>query len=125
MSRKLNLRVREAVARIVENDIADPRLTLVTITDVDVSADSSYATVYYSTIDPDLVSRDPSRTGGDRVPAPREVEAGFEAANAKIRVLLGERLSTRRTPELRFEPDPVAERASRVETLLRELRSES
>ncbi len=123
MSRQLDNLVQQALARIIETEIADPRLSLVTITDVDVSPDAAYATVYYSTIDPDLVSRDPERAGGDPLPEPEEVKDGFASAGSKIRALLGDRVSIRRTPELRFQPDPVARRASRVEDLLRSLRA--
>lgn len=124
MSRKLDTLVQETLARIIEREIADPRLSLVTITGVDVSPDAGYATVYYSMIDPGLVSRDPRQTGGDRLPEPEEVADGFDSAGSRIRSLLGERLSTRRTPELRFEPDPVPEQASRVEALLRSIRAD-
>lgn len=124
MSRKLDILVQETLARIIENEIADPRLSLVTITGVDVSPDAAYATVYYSAIDPGLVSRDPRQTGGDRLPEPDEVADGFASAGSRIRSLLGDRLATRRTPELRFEPDPVPEQARRVEALLRTMRAD-
>lgn len=124
MSRKLDSLVQEALARIIKTEIADPRLSLVTITDVDVSPDAAYATVYYSALDPDLVSRDPRETGGDPLPQPEEVAEGFASAASRIRSVLGQRLSIRRTPELRFEPDPVAEQASRVESLLRTMRAD-
>ncbi len=44
-NRRLDQHVKEAVAQIVEQEIADPRLTLVTITDVEVTPDQKYATV--------------------------------------------------------------------------------
>lgn len=123
-NRRLDATVRQALAEIVEQEIADPRLTFFTITDVEVSLDSSYATVYWTSIDPDVVSGDVRGGVGDPVAAPHEVEAGLEAAAPRIRSLLGRRLSTRRTPELRFHRDPVVERAGRVEELLRRLRAE-
>ena len=124
MSRKLNVHVREAIAEIVEREISDPRLSLVTIRDVEVAPDASVATVFYTSLDSDLVSQDPSRSGGDPLPDEHEVEAGFASASSRIRSLLGQRLSTRRTPELRFVRDPVAEQAGRVEELLRRMRDE-
>ncbi len=125
MARKRNPRVdqavREAVADLLETELADPRLKFVSITDVEVTPDQEVATLYYTTLDPDLVTRDPRRTGGDRLPEAHEVEAGLAAATPRLRSLLGRRARLRATPELRFRPDPIAEQASRVEELLRDL----
>ena len=123
-NRRLDQHVKEAVAQIVEQEISDPRLNLVTITDVEVTSDQKYATVYWTALDSGLVSRDPSRTGGDSLPDEDEVAAGFEAAKARIQGLVARRVQTRNTPELRFRPDPVASQAARVEDLIRRVRSE-
>lgn len=123
-NRRLDQHVKEAVAQIVEQEIADPRLTLVTITDVEVTPDQKYATVFWSALDAELVSKDPSRTGGDRLPDPDEVAAGFEAARSRIQGLVARRVQTRNTPELRFKPDPVASQAAKVEELIRRVRDE-
>lgn len=121
-NRRLDQHVKEAVAQIVEEEIADPRLNLVTITDVEVTTDQKYATVYWSALDSDLLSRDPSRTGGDALPDADEVAAGFEAARPRIQGLVARRVQSRNTPELRFRPDPVASQAARVEDLIRRVR---
>lgn len=113
--------VRQAVADLLETEIADPRLQLITITEAEVTQDHEVATIYYSTLDPSLVSGDPRRTGGDRLPEPHEVEAGLAAATPRLRGLVGRRAKLRTSPELRFRPDPVAEQATRVEELLRNL----
>jgi ribosome-binding factor A len=125
MARKRNPRtdrqVQAALADLIETEIADPRLTLVSITEVDVTPDHDVATVYYSTIDPALVSRDHRRTGGDRLPTPEEVAEGLEAVAPRLRGLLAQRAKLRVAPELRFRPDPVVEQAARIESLLRDL----
>lgn len=113
--------VREAVADLLETEIADPRLQLITITEAEVTQDHEVATIYYSTLDPALVTGDPRRTGGDRLPEAHEVEAGFAAAAPRLRGLVGRRAKLRTSPELRFKPDPVVEQANRVEQLLRRL----
>ncbi len=115
--------VRDAIARVIDEDIADPRVNLVTITDVKVTPDRKYATVYYTIIDPSLVAGD--RGGrGDRLPTAEEVADGLAAARPRIQALVGQRTRIRNTPELRFEPDPVAEQAGRIESLLRNLRQD-
>jgi ribosome-binding factor A len=116
--------VKEAIADIVENDVADPRLTLVTITDVDVTPDLDYARVYYSILHSDLVSGTPARNGGERLPEADEVAAGFDAAKSRIQSLLARRVKMRRTPDLHFIPDPVAEQAARVEDLIRRVKDD-
>ena len=123
-NRRLDQHVKEAVAQIVEEDISDPRLNLVTITDVEVTADQKYATVYWTALDRGLVSRDPSSTGGDPLPEEGEVAAGFEAARSRIQGLVARRVQSRNTPELRFRPDPVASQAARVEDLIRRVRAD-
>ena len=122
-NRRLDQHVKQAVAQIVEQDISDPRLNLVTITDVEVTPDQKYATVYWTALDRDLLSRDPSQTGGDPLPEEDEVAAGFEAARARIQGLVARRVQSRNTPELRFRPDPVASQAARVEDLIRRVRA--
>ncbi|MEX0706135.1 MAG: 30S ribosome-binding factor RbfA [Nitriliruptoraceae bacterium] len=113
--------VRSAIADLIETEVADPRVRFVTITEVEVTPDHDVATVWYTTLDPDLVSRDPARTGGDRVPAATEVAAGLESATSRLRAMLARRVDLRVVPDLRFRPDPVAEQSAKVEELLRRL----
>jgi ribosome-binding factor A len=121
---RLDGTVREALADLIETELADPRLTLVTLTEVQVSQDAKEAVVFYTTLDPDLVSEPPARTGGDRLPEAHEVAAALESARPRLQSLLAKRVRLRNTPVLRFEADPVADQASRVEALLREVRRE-
>lgn len=119
---RLSRVVKEAVARILGSDISDPRLQLVTITDAEVTNDQSYATIWYSVVPQDVLAADPARTGGDRPAEPEEVAAAFASAHGRIQGLLARELTSRKTPELRFEPDPVTEQAARVEDLIRRVR---
>lgn len=125
MSKKRNPRVdtavRQAVADLIDTEIADPRLAFVTFTEAQVTPDHEHALLYYSTLDPSVVSRDPRRTGGDRVPSPEEVAEGLESAAPRLRGLVSRRAKLRTTPLLRFEPDPVVAQAARVEELLRDI----
>jgi ribosome-binding factor A len=113
--------VQEAVADLLESEVADPRLAFVTITEAEVTQDHEVATIYYSTLDPTLITRDHRRTGGDRVPDEHEVAEGFVSAAPRLRAMVGRRARLRTSPELRFKPDPVVEQATRVEQLLRGL----
>ncbi len=128
MARKRNPRieslVRSALADLIETEVSDPRVAFVTITDVEVTPDHDVATIYYTSLDPGLVARDPRRTGGDHVPTAEQVAAGLQSASSRLRTLLVRRVVLRAAPELRFVPDPVTEQSSRVEALLRNLQSD-
>ncbi|MEX2550109.1 MAG: ribosome-binding factor A [Nitriliruptoraceae bacterium] len=125
MVRKRNPRVdkqvRAAVADLLETELSDPRLTFVTITEADVTPDHEVATVYYSSLDPSVLSRDPQRTGGDRVADPEDVAEALASVAGRLRGQVARRVGLRATPDLRFVPDPVTEQAARVDELLRGL----
>lgn len=125
MAKKRNPRVdravRDAVADLVATDLADPRLTFITFTEAQVTPDHEVATVFYSTLDPAVISRDPRRTGGDRVASPDAVAEALDAATSRLRGPVARRARLRTTPDLRFEPDPVVEQAARVDELLRRI----
>lgn len=106
---RLNELFRRELARLLLSELKDPRLAEVTITDVRVSGDLSYATVY---IRNDL--------GG----SVEEAIAGLEHAGGFIRRELGRSLHLRKIPEFRFEIDETFEHARRIEELLRQTREE-
>jgi ribosome-binding factor A len=124
MARKRNPRVdrdvRAAIADALGTEVSDPRLALVTITEVDVTPDHEVATVYYSTLDPDLMSSG-RRSSGPRPARADQVAAALETAAPMLRGIVGRRVRLRVTPELRFRPDPVVEQVEAVERLLRDV----
>ena len=104
-SRRTNERAREVIANILLFDIADPRLSLATITGCEVSFDKSVCNVFYST-SPDCYE---------------ETAEAFEGARGRIRSLMARRLSWRIAPELRFMLDESVDEAERIgRALLRE-----
>ena len=104
-TRKLSETIREIVASILQDEISDPRLELVTVTGVDVAPDVSVATVFV------IAHGDEKRY--------EEVLAGFASAGGRIRSLLGARLHTRVTPELRFEIDRSVDEGIRITEALK------
>lgn len=120
---RLDGTLRSVLATLLEEEFADPRLNFVTITEVESTPDVKHATVYYTALDPDLVSGEGSRPS-DHLAEPHEVAAALESAAPRLQSLLSNRVRLRNTPQLRFVPDPVAEQAGRVEALLRQVRSQ-
>jgi len=106
-TRKLNEQVREAIASILLDEIADPRLELVTVTAVHVAPDLMQANVYVTAHGDD-----------ERY---REVLAGLESAKGRMRTLVGQRIKGRFTPELRFFIDDSIDNGMRIGEALKEV----
>ncbi len=127
MVRKRNPRleqaVREAIAELLEEEIADPRVSHVTIIDARVSEDQRHATVFYTALDQDLLAGGQTSTGGDTPRGPQEVREGLASAAPRLQGLLARRVRMRHTPALAFEPDEIAAEARRIDELLRSTRS--
>jgi ribosome-binding factor A len=95
------------LSNLLERKIKDPRLEMVTITDVEVSPDASRANVYFSAL------------GGDQ--SREEAKEGLESAAGWLRRELGKQLRLRRTPELIFHYDRSVERGERISNILDDL----
>ncbi|MEX2324810.1 MAG: 30S ribosome-binding factor RbfA [Nitriliruptoraceae bacterium] len=115
--------VRSALADLLETEVNDPRVAFVTITEVDVTPDHDVATIYYTTLDPALVTGSP-RMPGPSLPQPETVAEGLASATPRLRSLLIERVRLRTAPQLRFKPDPVADQSARIDRVLRELQGD-
>ncbi|MEO5511581.1 MAG: 30S ribosome-binding factor RbfA [Longimicrobiales bacterium] len=107
---RLNEQLRREIIDIVRNHARDPRIGMVTVTDVMVAADLGSARVYVTAL------------GTEDEKA--ETVAGLKGASAFIRSELGKRLSIRQIPELRFELDQTLEEAHRIEELLGVVRAQ-
>jgi ribosome-binding factor A len=107
-ARRLADRIREELAEILRREAADPRLALVTVTDVVVDREFSQATIYLSTTDPER--------------SPEEVVQAFGRADGFLRRELAARIQLRSFPRLRFRWDPSPEHGARIEDLLAGIR---
>ena len=96
--------LREEIETLVEGELADPRIGLVSVTAVHVAEDGKSAEVWVN-------------VEGDDTEADRSIE-GLEAAKEYIRHELVERLRLRRAPELYFRLDRAEQDKARVEELL-------
>lgn len=96
--------IQEAVAELVLCELKDPRVGMVTITQVKLSPDLRHARVYFSRL-------------GDRA-AREESLAGLRSAAGFLRTQVARRLRLRVAPELVFEIDENPEYAARIARLL-------
>jgi ribosome-binding factor A len=100
--------MKREIAGILARDLSDPRITtLVSVTEVEVSHDLSYARVYVS-----LLAEGEER---ERTLAALQRAAGF------VRHQLAPRLGLREVPGLRFVHDGSIERGARVEEILKRI----
>lgn len=99
--------VHVRLSSLLERKTKDPRLEMVTITDVVVTPDASRADVYFSTL------------GGED--ALEDAREGLESAAGWLRRELGQKLRLRHTPELVFHYDRSVERGERISSILDEL----
>ena len=105
---RISGQLRAEVARVLREEVTDPRVTFVTLTRVDVAPDLSNALVYWSTFD--LKGR-----------TMEDVEDGLDSASPYVRRCLAKVLPLRRIPEIRFRHDPSLSLGSRTLSILREL----
>ena len=99
--------LKEEIAQIVGYELEDPRLTMVTVTDVRLSADKRAARVYVT-------------VAGDE----QEHQAALAAlkhAAPYVRKQLGFSLNLPRIPEIHFVRDRIEEEGERVDQLLQEI----
>jgi ribosome-binding factor A len=102
--------IREEISQIVGYELEDPRLTMVTVTDVRLSDNRRDAQVFVT-------------VAGNEEEHRLALEALRHAA-PYVRKQLSLSLNLPRTPELHFVRDKVEERAERVDGLLQELAQE-
>ncbi len=102
---RLTEALKEEIATIVEGELGDPRIGLVTVTDVRLSPDGKSAHVFVSV------------TGTDE--EAKESLKGLEAAVGYIKHEIVDRLHRRHAPELFFRLDRSEQIESRIDELLK------
>lgn len=108
---RINGTIREILSDLVLNQLKDPRIGLVTITEVRVANDMTVAKVYYSVM-------------GDEAER-KETHKGLVSARYFMRKTIAAELKLRTAPELRFVYDDTLERSIAIEQALRETRTET
>ena len=102
---RLSEALKEEIATIVEGELGDPRIGLVTVTDVRLAPDGKTAHVFVSV--------------RNRCGSQREFLKGLEAAAGYIKHEIVDRLHRRHAPELFFRLDRSEQIESRIDELLK------
>ena len=108
---RIGEQIRAELARLLHEEITDPRIGLVTLTQVDVAPDLSNARVYWSAVQ----SKDSNDLSNS--------EAGLESAAGFLRHRLARLLDLKRVPELRFRYDSSLAQGEATLSLLREIQN--
>lgn len=105
-SDRIAQQIQRELAELLRTEVKDPRIGMVTITDVEVSRDYSHAKVFYTVI------------GSEQDRA--AIDAGLKHAAGFLHSQLFHRLKLRIVPQLHFEYDVSVERGSYLSHLIDE-----
>jgi ribosome-binding factor A len=109
-ARRVGDLIQREVAEILLTKVRDPRVGNVTITGLRLSDDLKMARIYFSVIgDKDQVKR---------------VHAGLDSCKGFLKKELGQRLSLRYIPQIKFEYDPSLERSNHMDKLFETLEAD-
>ncbi|MEA2268077.1 MAG: ribosome-binding factor [bacterium] len=102
--RRVDQAMRQVLGDALAQDLKDPRVGFVTVTDVKTTHDLRYARVYVSVL-------------GDEDARTATLD-GLRSAQGFLQGRVAGELRLKRTPELSFELDETAQRAARLEALI-------
>lgn len=99
--------IQQVLSQVLLRDISDPRLSLVTISSVEMSEDLRFANIYFAA------------SGGEK--QVKAAEKGFQSAMGFLRKALAKELDLRFTPQLRFYSDSSFDYGAKIERILKSL----
>ena len=106
-TRRIAEQIQRELAELIRTELKDPRVSgMVTITEVEVSADQSHARVFFTAL------ADQSKI--------EETTEGLKRASGFLRTQLAHRMKLRTVPQLEFRYDPSVERGVRLSRLIDE-----
>jgi len=103
--------LQEELSTLIQQEMQDPRLRGVTVTDVQISPDLGHARVYVSLL--------------GEAAAQQDVLRALQHASGFMRRALSARLDLRRVPDFSFHLDKSLARGQRILELIDQIKSES
>lgn len=100
-SQRVAEQIQRELADLLQFEVKDPRVSMVTVTEVEVTGDLAHAKVYYSAVEnsPDL-------------------QKGLEKSAGFLRSQLSQRMLLRSVPQLHFVYDASIERGMRLSRII-------
>jgi ribosome-binding factor A len=95
--------LRRDLAKLIQQEIKDPQVGFVSVSDVEVTRDLAHAKVFVTVFQPDKA---------------KESLQALRRAAAFLRTRLGQELRLRHVPELHFIHDDSVEQGSRIDDLI-------
>ena len=102
--------IQRVLSDLLQKDIKDPRLDMVTITDVKLSDDLRKARIYFTTSTPKNTER---------------AIKGFKSARGYVKRVLSQHLGLRYMPDIEFLYDESFDYASRIDRLLKSTKTDN
>jgi len=111
--RKIGDQIQRDLSKIIQQEVKDPRVGMVTVNDVKVSTDLSYADVYFT-----CMAFGPQDEEKEQVQEREMQEKVLSQAAGFMRTRLAKGLNLRVIPQLRFHYDAVIESGTKVSALI-------
>lgn len=117
--RKIGDQIQKDLSVIIQREVKDPRVGMVTLNDVKVSTDLSYADIYFT-----CMAFGPQEEAEAQERMRAEQEQLLNKAAGFMRSQLAQGLKLRVIPQLRFHYDVVIDTGARVSQLIDEARDQ-
>ena len=101
---RVSEQIRRELAELIRTELKDPRVGMISITDVEVTADYAHAKIFFS-----------SMSGSENL---AEIMEGLQKSSGFLRRELGKRISIHMTPQLHFVFDQSLERGADLSKLI-------
>ncbi|PIU42161.1 MAG: ribosome-binding factor A [Candidatus Omnitrophica bacterium CG07_land_8_20_14_0_80_42_15] len=102
--------LKHEISKIIHDDLNDPRVGFVTITEVELSADLQHAKIFFTILGSEKNKKDTS--------------IGLKQATGYIKKLIGERIKLRYIPNLTFYLDKANDYAQHIEEVIQKIRKD-
>ena len=104
--------MRRELADLLQFEVKDPRVGMVTVTEVEVTGDMAHAKIYYSTAEQDVKSA-------------AELQKGLEKTAGFLRSQLSKRMLLRTVPQLHFVYDASIDNGMKLTRLINQALADS
>ena len=102
-SERVAEQVRRDLAELIRTELKDPRVGMISLTDVELTPDYAHAKVFFTTLNSEHLD---------------EIQRGLKRASGFLRRELGRRIHIHTLPELNFVYDSSLERGSSLSQLI-------